>query len=584
MIFSATAEANSDFSKDFLKGLLNQKTEHNFSPPAGSLEHDWSSHGGTDKDFEKSNDAKHYELYLKTEYELAGNRLSQADEVSEMLMDLNPPLPAHLARARLLFESGKFFELVQLPYFSEIEKAKDWETILMGARAYEMIGMLTKAEKLFDKAMVDHADKDQVVYHRVMHAIKRSNTDEASKIIDKFLKSSNPKARHSIFYQLKAAITMQADNPNLEQALKAINESLKLNPRSEKGLRMKLLIIEQMKKNKIHVDPTDLIETYKLACSITEDKTLKKALIDRLFKSGHYKQAYEELVHLEEKTAEHYFDLALLAFKGGNLEASLSHAEEALSEDKSFIKAQMLKLEILSEQKSDKTEKFALDWFKNKSNKSIARKALLHLLRMGTGSPEILKALEKDFQANKKNPEAIACLADAYMLQGNYEKALEFYEMLNSSLSIDFSNIALKASLIYSSAAAAYLAGRLELSREKLTNLSKSGKLPTEAYNLMAILKLHGHSLDDTKQALKFSKKAVKGSPTNPFFLSTLRFALLKAGKALQATRISFLLKIMDPMGITESSRFSWMKPKIEHGEERENYAPPRLAVPTPVV
>lgn len=560
--FLATGKTNSDFSKDFLKGLLNKRSEHNFSPSEGSLEHEWNNQRNADQS--KDSDAKHYELYLKTEYELAGNRISQADDVSKLLMDLNPPMPAHLARARLLFESGKFFELVQLPYFSEIEKAKDWETILMGARAYEMIGMLTKAEKLFDKAMEDHADKDQVVYHRVMHSIKRGHVDQAKKLIDKFLSSSNPKARHSIFYQLKAAISMQSDEPNLDEAFAAINESLKLNPRSEKGLRMKLLIFEQLKKNKKHVNQDDLIKTYKAACSVTEDKALKKALIDRLFKAGHFKKAYEELLNLEEETAEHFFDLALLSFKFGNLDESLEHAHKALSKDKNFIKAQMLKLEILSEQKSPKTEKFALEWFKNKGNKSVARKALLHIIKIGIASPEVLKTLEKDLQENKNNLEAMACLADAYMLTTNYEKALVVYEKLQRSLPPDFSNILLKANLVYSTAAAAYLSGRIDVSKSKLKNYQRIGRVVPEAFNLMAILQLHGQSAKDANLALKLARMAVREAPTNPYFLSTLRFALLQVGKAFQAYRVSILIKMMDPFGVCDSTRFSWIKPRFD--------------------
>lgn len=557
-----TLNGQSDFSPEFLKTLSSKnKLQSNFHPQEGSLEHDWDSIKEIAQTTPLKQEARQYELYLKTEYELASQRIKRADCVSQLLMDSNPPLPAHLARARLLFESGKFFELIKMPFFSKIEESKDWETILMGARAYEMVGMLTKAEKLFDKAMENHADKEQVVYHRIMNSIKNSNTANAEKVIDQFLKTSTPKARHSIFYQLKAAIKMQETNPNLELALQSINKSLELNQRSEKALRIKLLILEQMRKDRKEIDYTDLIKTYKLACSITEDKNLKKALINRLFKIGKYNEAFEELKEISEKTEESYFDLALLAFKTNSLKTALSYIEKAIAVNKSSVKAKMLKLEILIEQKSEKAEKFALSWFSEKKNRVAERKALLHLMKNGITSEAIISALESDFKNYSKNIEAIACMADAYMMAKKYEESLSLYLKLEPLIDSSFSDMQLKARLIYSVAVSAYLSGRQDLSLSKLEKFINLGTIYPEIYNLIATIKLHEAGKGSAIQAIYYSKKAIAQNPTDIYFLRTLIFALIKAGKLTQASYVTFSANTLDPFLITENSSFSWIDP-----------------------
>lgn len=563
-LFVTTINGESDFSPEFLKSLSTKnKPKNNFRTQEGTLEHDWDSIKEVQQSSPSKQAARQYELYLKTEYELANQRLKKADCVSQLLMDSNPPLPAHLARARLLFESGKFFELIKMPFFSKIEESKDWETILMGARTYEMVGMLTKAEKLFDKAMENHADKEQVVYHRIMNAIKASNTTKAEKIIDQFLKTSTPKARHSIFYQLKAAINMQEISPNLEQALQSINKSLELNQRSEKALRIKLLILEQMRKNKKEIDYQDLIQTYKLACTITEDKNLKKALINRLFKIGRYSEAFEELKEISDKTEESYFDLALLALKTQNLKNALFYAQKAIDLNKASVKAKMLKLEILIEQKSENAQKFALSWFAEKKNRSAERKALLHLMKNGIMSDEIVSALENDFKTCPKNIEAIACMADAYMMIKKYEEAYKLYSKLEPVIDSSFADMQLKAKLIYSVAISAYLSGQRELSLSKLEKFIKLGAIYPEIYNLIAMIKLHEKDKINALQAIFYSKKAISENPTDVHFLRTLIFALIKAGKLTQANYVTFSANTLDPFLKTENSSFSWVDPSF---------------------
>lgn len=575
----ATASANSDFSKEFLREI-SKKKEISFRPEEGSLEHDWDSIKEVSKIPQLKQEARQYELYLKTEYELANQQLKKAESVSQLLMDLNPPQPAHLARARLLFESGKFFELVKMPFFSKIEESKDWETILMGARTYEMVGMLTKAEKLFDRAMENHADKEQVVYHRIMNSLKNGKSAKAEKIIDNFLKSSTPKARHSIFYQLKAAINLQSQNPDLEVALSAINNSLALNPRSEKALRIKLLILEQTRKNKKMIDFSDLIQTYKLACSVTEDKNLKKALINRLFKLGRYSEAFEELKEISEKTEESYFDLALLAFKSGNLKSALSYAQKAISVNKASVKAKLLKLEVLIEQKSDLAEKFVLSWFAERKNRTAERKAVLHLIKNGDYTDKLIYALENDLENNSDDVEAIACMADAYLMIKNYERAFELYTELNSLLdSSNLSNLQIKAKVVYSQALSAFLSGRKDQALRMLETCINLGRVYPEIYNLMAAIQLHENDKKKLNLAIFYSKRAVLQIPTNPYFLRTLIFVLIKAGLLTQANYISFLVSIIDPFMVSQNSSFAYVNPSLDFGIGQQK----RICHPEPV-
>ncbi len=491
----------------------------------------------------------HYELYLKTEYEIASNRLKEAEEISKILIESKPPLPAHIARARLLFESGKFFELIQSPFFSEIEKTKDWENIIMSARTYETIGMDDKAQNLFHKAMEKYPDKDQVVYYSVMHEIKKGNTKNAEEMIDKFLNSSPPKGRHSIFYQLKAAINLQKDNANitnLQEALETINKSLQLNPRSEKALRMKILILEQLKQLGITIDQKDLITTYKQTCTLTEDNTLKKILIDKLFKAGYCKDAYQELSSIKDTTPEHLFDLALLSYKLGKLELALSHTEQALKLNKNFLKALMLKLEILSKLKPEQAIAFGLEWFKNEKQRSISRGGLLYLAKQGIGKTEVLKTLKEEFLANKENTEALAGYADALLISGYYQQAAKAYARLEDLLTSNTYNASLKSKLVYSHCVALYMAGHKEQSMHKLENSIELGKILPEIYNLLAILKIHAKKYT---AAVKLANKAVKANPVNPCFLDTLQLALFNVGKFIQSLKVNFLLRTLDPFG-----------------------------------
>jgi Flp pilus assembly protein TadD len=560
LVFWPSTKSNSDFSQEFLQGRLKSSAkEKKFVPKEGSLEYEWLT-SNTQENDPCAQDSRHYELYLKTEYELSSNRSLKAASVSKILIDSNPPLPAHVARARLLFEEGKFFELIQLPFFSQINKSADWETVLMGAKAYEMVGMFSKAEQLFEQAMESHADKDQVVYHRIMHAIKRGQNQLALKIIDDFLKASNPKGRHSIFYQLKAAIKLQEDNPDLDAALAAVSKSIELNPRSEKGLKMKIIILEQLKKKAQPVNQQDLVRTYKQTCALTDDLSLKKALIDKLFKLGFFKQAYQELETLNESTTEHFFDLALLAFRAGNLELALLQVQKSLVKDKNFLKGLMLKLEILSAQKSSAALEFALNWFEGKVHRPIARKALLHLLKNDQQNMKILSLLEDDYLAHPDELEGLAAFADASFLIGNFEQAAKLYKTLERKLTPEFGSIGLKVRLIYSYCATAYLAGQNDLSLTQLERIIPLGKAMPEIYNLAAILKISSGQAKHLDQAVTLAVKAVRAAPTNVHFLDTLSAALVNKGKLIQALRINFATQVLDSLGLTRCSKFATVR------------------------
>ncbi|MCK4499298.1 hypothetical protein KAU11_02285, partial [Candidatus Babeliales bacterium] len=294
--------------------------------------------------------AQRYELYLKANYQNVAGQVQETDDSSQALLKMSPHEAAYDIRARFLFEAGKFKELAELPIFDARKwKTTSWETLLLGARALEAISNTEKANELFDFIVKKYSDKDQVAYFNVIRLLKHGNNERAIESIDSFLKSATLKSRHAIFYQLKASIFMQPPSIDPKKALAMITKSLELNPRSSKGWMTKIALHDRLGQ-------TDKsITALRSILSIADDSSLRKALVEKLFKNSNFLEAAKELEKIKEKTPEHYFDLALLYWKSKNRKTAEKNINRSLKLNKTFAKARLLNIEVLlSQQKKDK--------------------------------------------------------------------------------------------------------------------------------------------------------------------------------------------------------------------------------------
>jgi tetratricopeptide (TPR) repeat protein len=378
-----------------------------------------------------------------------------------------------------------------------------------------------------------------------MLEIKRNAFVRASQIIDDFLQRNVLRARHAIFYQLQAVVQMQLAEHDFTAALKAINQALMLNQRSEKALKIKLVILEQQKQAGQPVDRRELLRAYRNLCAITDDLPFKKAVVDKLFKMGEFHLAYEELASLNEHNAETTFDLALLALRSKRFSAALQHIEEACKLKPMSLKNRLLHVEILLQHDATKGLTLAQGLMQEERFRPLARAALLQLLPKISDKQPVLEALLVDKQQHPVDVEALACLADVSLLLGFSHQALALYQQLANMLQIASARPEFCRRLNYNICLTALLTGQMELCQSSLISLLPSAQAWPEVYHLQAAL---WQRQGFPQQALAIMQLAARLRPLDAVLLEGLQDATWQAGLWGQSLYVGMLLKVTDPL------------------------------------
>jgi tetratricopeptide (TPR) repeat protein len=471
------------------------------------------------------NSVDDYFLYFKANRQhMAGDLQDSLRSYNRLLTDEVRP---HVSQGylRLLFDTNQFTEVVKV-----FDRTKDLfegnlDLQLMYAQSLLNVEQDDKAEELLGDLVKKYPEDARVAYYSAVYDIKQGRLDDAISDINTFLKKTQTRAKHFLFYFLKSKIYLQKGDAR--QALKAIDKSLGLYPRFDKGWLFRALLMEQTGMVK------DAVNAYRQYLSLTgPNPQIEKQLVRLLFGQRKFGEALQHLKRIQSNHHEYYFDLALLSWKAGRQTEALRYANKSILKSSNFKKAKLLKVEILLSMNKHKEALSLFEAWLQESPRAKGIVQALLLLRNNGVSVNDIEAVLKNLQ--QKNPGEITfslALADLSLEQDKYDSALVYYDgVLKESLE-NF----LRAQIQFQKA---YILWKKNSVGEAIVFLEQAleeKEVYPSSYNLLAsCYEVEGKNL---KKALKLVGKALEQRPMNPYYLDTRGSIFLKLGKKDEAKK-----------------------------------------------
>jgi len=468
-----------------------------------------------------------YFQYLKGTYQHAKKDYKKAFRSFQHILSKQHSVYVFDGFLRLLYNSGQF------PYIAKLQEMKkksftkafdkNLDIKLIFAQTYLRLGDETKASKLFTELSKDFPDNPQVAYYTAVSLIKQKKVDEAIKFINASLKKATLKNKHFLFLFLKSKIHLQRyEHAN---ALRAIEKSLKLFPRFDRGWLFKAILMEQLGRVQ------DAVQGYKRFLTIVgRDPMIEKQLIQLLFAQKDYKQASEYLKKIKSDRPEYFYDLAVMEFKARHLSQSLAHVNTALAKNKNFKKAKLLKMELLlSLDKQSQALAFMKQWLLEKP-KSRGAIHTFTLLRRSKIEPKKLAAtLEQVIEEHPQNMNMQAALADIYTDGNDHIKALNVYNKMLPHVK----HPALKSTLLFHIGFTLFTLKQYHKIESILNKAMEYEPTHPSIYNLLAYY--YAVTNQKLKTALKLIDKALSAAPNRAYYLDTKGFVLHKMGQREQS-------------------------------------------------
>ncbi|MBD3231633.1 tetratricopeptide repeat protein [Candidatus Dependentiae bacterium] len=467
--------------------------------------------------------AKNYFLYLKSTYQHLNGQLLKSLQSFEKLFSMEKPKYAHEGFIRLLYDLNQFEKINKLDknikeYFDD-----NLDIQLIFAESLLNLNQDEQAERLYKKLAQKYPDNEKIAYYSAVSYLKNNKLDKALNFIKSCLNRPSLKSKHFLFHFLASKVHLY--KKDIYNAMISIKKSLQLYPEFEKGWLLKALLEEQ--QGRIN----EAISGYKKFLDITgEDTAVEKQLIQLLFNSGRFKEAGDILQKMEIDTPEYYCDLALIKWKSNEYKSALENVNKAIEKFPNFIKAKLLKIEILiSQNNKKKALQFVQNWLKeNPSSLSVIR-ILIMLRKGGVETTTIINTLEEILSKNQNNKTILAVLADLYLEEKNFDAVLNYCNKLLEKTQDPI----LQSKLLFQMSYVAFMKGEGDQLEKYLNQAFEKNIIYPSSYNLLAY-----HYAQNNKklhEAIRLINIALKKEPKNYYFLDTKGYIYLKMGKIKEA-------------------------------------------------
>lgn len=475
---------------------------------------------------------KHSTLYLKANYFQHSGQFHQALKVYNDLFVLDAPSYVYDGYLRLLSQTNQFAAIsVLIDKTQELFK-DNLEIQIIYAQSLLNTNRDAQARELLEKLKQKYPGNTQINYYSAAHSEKTNNLQKALNDINTFLEKKPNQAKFFLFYFLKAKILLKMGN--YDHALAAIDKSLALVPKFDKGILFKALLLEQAKK----IDQA--IEWYKKYLQVTKhDPAITKQLVQLLFSQKKFAQAAAQLKKLKNPNPEYYADLALLEWKAKNHQAALTSINKALSKKPFFEKAILLKIEIcIALQQHNEIAPIIQKWLVKKPRNNTIIKLLLKLTNhVKIISSDQAIAILQAAQKKHKNLYTIPlALADLCLQKKQYQKAFVCYKKTSELTK----NKNLQSKLSFQMGFVQFAMGNRKKATETLDRALNQQIVYPPTYNLMAFMLAQSahNSPQNLTRALNLIDKALATNPQSPYFLDTKAIILEKQGKYCQAIKL----------------------------------------------
>lgn len=468
----------------------------------------------------------HYYRYLVASYQHAQGKALQSLASYNHLFKLNPSPYAYNDFFQLLFNSGQYQKIITLyeskhELFSSIFN-DNTSVQLSLAQSYLICNQEQKAEKIFKNLALQHPDDAQIAYFTGLAYVQSNQSEKALAFINSCLKNPALKQKYFLFYFLNSKA--YALKNKYTQALESIETSLKLFPKFDHGLLLKAMLLEQMGKI------NDAIKGYQHFLDLVgRDTMVEKQLAQLLFTQQRFTEAEVYLKRLNNNNHEYLFNLALMEFKKGRDKQALAHIDKALAIAPHFTQANLLKIEILLQNKKiSQLLSFMEQWVGNNYNNLSAMSTLLLLRNVGVSTDSLIKVLQRI--ASKISHEHIfAAIADLYVENKNYQKAIAYYKKVITTTT----DASLQSKTLFQIGYLHFVTNQTQELENALNKAIAINPAHPSAFNLLAYH--YARSNKNLQQALQLCEKALAAAPECYYYLDTKGYILYKLDRHQEA-------------------------------------------------
>ncbi|MCK4517979.1 tetratricopeptide repeat protein [Candidatus Babeliales bacterium] len=462
---------------------------------------------------------KHSSLYLKANYLQRGGKYNQALKTYNDLFTLKAPPYIYEGYLRLLSETNQSSAIVNLIDKTEEIFKDDLPIQLIYAQSLLNTNNDQQAEKLLDRLKEKHPENEQVAYFSAAQHEKTNKLQKALETIDSFLAKNRRRSKIFLFHFLKAKILLKMGNHT--QSLATIDKSLEFFPKFDKAILFKALVLEQMNK----IDQA--INTYKSFLKLVgPDPVIQKQLVQLLFSQKRYDQAALELRKLKSNTPDYYFDIALLEFNAKNYPEALECLNKSLAQNKNFVKAKVLKIEVLIAMKKFGAVLAILEeWLIERPHDNAIINTLLTLQKSGIQSESVLALLKRVNQKYKNHHNIVLAMADLFLQTKQYTEALKCYKQTLRQTK----NKELQAKIRFQLGLILFMTNKKSAAISQLQDATNQKIVFHAAYNLLAYC--YAEQNKNLKTALSLIEKALDYDIESPYYLDTKGFIFYQQQK-----------------------------------------------------
>lgn len=503
--------------------------------------------------YENPERAQLYKDYLQASYLHSVGKLTEAFPLYEKVISKDATYFAYDGYIRALADLNKPEKIANLYTKEQIKFLQCFgsniELSLIFAQALLEKQETNAAIILFNDLNKKNPHNAQISYYTIVCYLKNNNIEQAQKLLEECLADDLLRTKHYLFLFLQSKAFLQQNN--MQAATTAINKSLELFPRFDKGILFKAILMEQL--GRTH----EAIDGYKQFLDLAgRESSIEKQLVQLLFAEERFNEAAEYLKKNPSHEAEYYFDLSLTQLRAQQYTEALHNVEKAISMQEEFNKARLLKAEILLNLgRHTEVLNYLQSWVDQEPENDSAIRTLILVKNTSIGFNKTLQRLEA--LAAKHQTELIhAALGDLYAQTERYADSAACYNTILSKTT----DQTIAAHIQFHICNLYFLNKDYKQLETISSKIIAQGQASGSLYNLLAYHYSEQPGL--LKKALSLSNQALKTDPLNPAFLDTKGFILLKQGNLDAARKTLQTALQQDPGNPIITQRLSLIKPE----------------------
>jgi len=500
------------------------------------------------------NQANNLHRYMWANYNQFGGNVPQAQQWYQETFDSGGSIYTNKGYIHMLHDAHRYGEIAQLIPKLDTAFANDPEIQLIFALTLKKTGKSAQADDRLIRLNRKFKHDPEIIFHVVDTYVRRKEPENAIKAIDDYLNNAPKRANNFVFYYLKAQIYMQLKKH--DEALKNVNESLKVHPHFSQGWLLFALMQEQAGK----INEAIKGYTTYLEMSPGANQQIEQHLLQLVLKQKSQQQ--NKNVLLFNKSC---FEKALILFQRKQYSQALTQIDHCLVQKPADTDSRLLKIQILTAMKKINDAITALSTWANQEPDNDMWFKTMHVLARAGVPTVVTQALETIHTNHPKHLLPTLYLADLHTRANHTEQALAYHKK-----ALEQTNDAHLKTKIY------FQMGVLYYDQQNYTAmkdvLEKGNALQTDFPPLLNLLAYYyatkGKQID---KAEKLLAPVLKKDGSNPHFLDTQAVILYKQKNYNKAQAL--LEKLVQQVPSDGMIQIHLAKTHCKHGDTKQAQA-----------